>query len=140
MTAGAEPLYWDSNLFLSYLEGTPGRFETIQATIVEAELGEVRIYTSTISVAEVAFAGTERTTEVLDPAVAEAIALLGTDRLLTLVEVAYDLALAVRGPRLKPMDAVHLATARHLTVSRMLTYDRQLHKHSNRLGFPILDP
>lgn len=149
MSIAPEPLYWDSNLFLSYLEGTPGRFETLQAIIVAAELGEARIYTSTLSVAEVAFAGTERTTELLDPAVAEAIALLWTDRLLTLVEVSYDIALAARdlvrasllhGPRLKPMDAVHLATARHVSVSRMLTYDQQLHKHSDRLGFPILDP
>lgn len=149
MSITPEPLYWDANLFLSYVEGTPGRFETIQAIITAAEFDEVRIYTSTISVAEVAFAGAERTIGVLDPAVAHSIAHLWTDRLLNLVEVSYDIALAARdvvrgsllhGPRLKPMDAVHLATARHVAVSRMHTFDGQLHKHSERLGFPILAP
>lgn len=40
---------------------------------------------------------------------------------------------------LKPMDAIHVATAAQMQVSEMHSYDTQVKKWSGKLGFPITD-
>ena len=101
MSEAQRPLYWDANVFLSYVEGTPGRAALIDGLIVH------------------------------------------------LIEVTETIARAARrivrasilaGPTLKPMDAIHLAMALHMSVAEMHTYDATLHKLSGRFGFPIQEP
>ena len=41
---------------------------------------------------------------------------------------------------LKPLDAIHLSTARWLEVAEMHTYDDRLHKFAEHVGFPITTP
>ena len=41
---------------------------------------------------------------------------------------------------LKPMDAIHLATAQRLNVAELQTYCERLHKWSGKLGFPVAEP
>ena len=65
--------YWDSNVFLSYIEGTTGRMNDIEALLEDAEAGRCEIYTSVLTVAEVAFAEAEKVGRQLDPAVEAAI-------------------------------------------------------------------
>jgi predicted nucleic acid-binding protein len=44
------------------------------------------------------------------------------------------------GWSLKPMDAVHLCTARRMKADAFHTYDEKLDKWSARVGFPIGRP
>ena len=140
--------YWDADVCLSYFAATPGRLPTLDALLVSAGAGEIEIVTSVITISEVAFVEAGRTRRRLDPAVEAAMdALWGSS--IRLVEVSSIIALSARGlvrtsiaagPRLKPMDTIHLATAESLHVAAMHTYDRALHQLSGRLGFPIREP
>lgn len=143
------PLYWDANLLVSYLEGTPGRFDAVRDILIDARGGNFRICTSVISVAEVAFVGAERTFGVLDPAIARALDTLWADGTIELINLSVPVALTARdlvrtsllnGPRLKPADAIHLATAQLARASVFHTYDLALHRHSGRYGFAIAEP
>jgi predicted nucleic acid-binding protein len=149
MTDVVPPHYWDSNLFLSYVEGTPGRVATVRSLVVRASPDSIRISTSMVTVSEVAFSGRERATGVLSPSFDRAITRLWADPVIELVAVSFDIVMTARdlirgalldGPRLKPMDAIHLATARSADASVFLTYDQALQRHSGRHGFPIIEP
>jgi len=149
MTDLAVPLYWDSNLFLAYVEQEPRRVEAIEAVRTDASRGRVRIYTAAVSVTEVAFAGIERTAGILDARVARTIAALWADPTIQVVDVTVPIALAARdlirrslvdGPRLKPVDAIHLAAAITVGAAAFHTFDMALHRHSDRYGFSISEP
>jgi predicted nucleic acid-binding protein len=45
-----------------------------------------------------------------------------------------------QGLSLKPMDAVHLATARRMEVDAFHTYDGPLKKWAAQVGYPIGEP
>ena len=50
-----------------------------------------------------------------------------------------------KGRRLKPMDAIHLATAQWLSsaglrVEEFHTYDQGLFRYNSELGFQIVEP
>src|SRR3954452_9807986 len=64
-------IYWDACVVLSYLDGVPDRLPTLDALLQNARdsRGSLVIVTSTISVAEVAYAATERTERKLDPTI-----------------------------------------------------------------------
>ena len=149
----AEPrrsIYWDANLFLTYIEGTPGRLPALDVLLASAATGQgLTIATSAVTLAEVAFVEAEKRSRVLDLDIEAAIEELWNSPGITIVEfdpvigrAARDL---VRGsiitrPGLKPLDAIHLATALSTQVTEFHTYDATLHKHSGRLGFPISTP
>jgi predicted nucleic acid-binding protein len=149
----AEPvprLYWDACVFLSYLEERPGRVADIQELLEHSEQGKLEIVTSVITTVEVAFSPVERTGQALDPTVEAAIDALWSDRLVVkLVEfhqqIAYKGRALIRnaipnGWRLKPMDAIHLATAEWLATDRFHTYDDQLDKYDVLIGQPVERP
>ena len=62
-------IYWDANVFLSYIDGDPARLPTLDAILADSANPEslVQIATSTLSIVEVAFAIEEKTKGVLDP-------------------------------------------------------------------------
>ncbi len=63
-------VYWDSCIFLDYIEGVAERMPVLDSLLEEASTTDgLVIVTSTLSVAEVAFAQVERTDRTLDPAV-----------------------------------------------------------------------
>ncbi len=41
---------------------------------------------------------------------------------------------------LKPMDAIHLATARRMNANRFHTYDGDLTKYGDVIGIPVEEP
>ena len=49
-------------------------------------------------------------------------------------------SLSAQRPRLKPADAIHLATPTRMGVKYFHTYDEKLHKHSSAFSFPIREP
>jgi hypothetical protein len=48
-----ERLYWDSDTFLAWFQQEPGKVELCEGTLERAENGEVVIFTSALTIAEV---------------------------------------------------------------------------------------
>ena len=151
MTSETAPFYWDSSVFLAYINGEPARLPTIDALLAEIEAdNQRRIFTSTIARVEVAFAAFEAHSSSLDPrALAEIDALWDDRSVVEVVELHDDIALGARNlmreaiPRgwsLKPLDAVHLATAQWLQAVEFHTYDTSLHKYGELTGLTIRAP
>jgi predicted nucleic acid-binding protein len=141
-------LYWDACIFLSYLNGEPGRAPAIEAVLDSASKGDVEIVTSTISITEVAFGAAEQQGQSLDPVIEKKIAAMWGPPV-KLVEFhaaiaarAVELArLAItKGWALKPMDSIHLSTAEQLRVSVFHTYDAGLAKYGHLVRFAIEEP
>ncbi len=145
-------IYWDSCVFLHYIEGTPEWLPVLDALLEEAsESNELVIVTSSVSITEVAFAKIEKDGKALDSKVEAAIDSLWSDRAaVKLVEYNEIIAREARsllrqtvqnGRSLKPMDAIHLATARNRKVEDFHTTDGPLKQATwASLGFPIRDP
>ena len=144
-------IYWDSCIFLDYIEGSHRWMPILDSLLDQAsETGDIVIVTSTLSIVEVAFASAERDQKFLDDTVAAAIDDLWADRsAVRLVEFDQLIAREARallrtslhaGRGLKPMDAIHLATASLMRVSDCHTTDDRLQKWDAELGFPVRDP
>jgi predicted nucleic acid-binding protein len=144
-------VYWDSNVPLSYLNGVADRVAIIDELFRMARAAEIELLTSSISRVEVAFAQSEKQAGKLDPQAEDAIdALWAPGSPIKTVEF-YDLigekarALIRQGisqgwGQLKPMDAIHLATAQQMGVAEFHTYCERLHKWTNELGFAVTEP
>lgn len=144
-------VYWDACVFLHYIEGTQEWMPILDALLEEAsESKGLVIVTSSVSITEVAFAQAERSGKSLDPKIEAAIDALWNDRsAVTLVEVNEIIAREARrllrravesGRHLKPMDAIHLATAVNRRVDDFHTTDGRLQQGWQDLGFPVRDP
>ncbi len=74
-------LYWDTPIWLSYINGDEDRLPVIDALLAESTStkGRCKIYTSVLSQVEVAFAKKEQDGNVLDPTVEEKIEQLWQD-------------------------------------------------------------
>ena len=144
-------IYWDSCIFLDYIDGSPQWMPILDSLLDRASrIGDIVIVTSTLSIVEVAFAKAERDGSILDDTVVAAIDALWADRsAVQLVEFDQRIAREARrilrgsieiGRGLKPMDAIHLATASLMNVADCHTTDDRLQAWSNDLGFPVRDP
>jgi predicted nucleic acid-binding protein len=142
--------YWDANVPLSYLNGVVDRLPVIDELFRLARAGEIELLTSAVSRVEIAFAQSEKQAGALDEQAEAAIdALWSPGAPIKTVEF-YDLigtrarALMREGvPRgwvLKPLDAIHLATAQQMGVAELHTYCEKLHKWTAVLGFPVREP
>lgn len=153
---GARKYYLDSCVFLSLIEATPGRVTTIKSILEECEQGGCELFTSHLSIAEVAFAKAEKEGRALDPDVEDKIdELWHPDFPMQIVEVhqliVYDAKNLIRTSMqfgwskreqwsLKPNDAIHLVTAKRHAVDAFLTYDKKLTKYGNVTGCPVCPP
>lgn len=149
-------LYWDSAVFLSHLNGIPGRQEIIQDVITEiAEDKRSIIYTSSVSIVEVTHVQHEKEKWRLDPVAEEAINRMWEDK--SVIRIADDgVHIAEMAKKLirdaipnewslKPKDATHLATAAWLDknvnpISEFNTYDKKLFKYGPMIGIHICEP
>ena len=146
-------IYWDSNCWLSLISADPGKLPILKALLSDSknELGDIDLVTSVISKVEVAFPQSEYQGSLPDRSVEDAIDDFWANTPVTLIELHDQIALEARGLirsglhgkwSLKPMDAIHLATAKWFEVNEFHTYDERLIKESlsTHLGFPIRNP
>jgi predicted nucleic acid-binding protein len=144
-------IYWDACIFLLYIEGSQEWMPILDSLLDRASATrEIVIVTSTLSIVEVAFAKTEREGRILDEAIVAAMDDLWADRsAVQLVEFDQVIARAARGlirqsletgRSLKPMDAIHLATAAKMQVADCHTTDERMQNWNDLLGFPVRNP
>ena len=148
-------VYWDANPFLSYVNEYPGRMPTLDALLDSASSGGIKIYTSALSQVEVAFAASEQKQRVLEPREEQNIdAFWSAPDVIEVVEYHDGIGRQARalireaipkGWSLKPIDAIHLATAQWLVlagfgVDEFHTYDRSLDKYAALVGFKVCEP
>jgi predicted nucleic acid-binding protein len=143
-------VYWDSNVFLSYFNAVPDRLPTIEALLRNASVDHtIEIVTSTLAITEVAYAQIEQGGN-LDSTVEAAMDKFWADRsIITFVDCHELIARQARnlmrtalqkGWKLKPPDAIHLATAARMGVSEFNTYDTPLFKYAQDIGAIIREP
>ncbi len=121
-------VYWDSCIFISLIEKTPGRIDIIDELVTIAQNGELLIVTSTLTEAEViqwpedGISQEESNRKIADffknPWIirrAVDTRVIGTTRRLRMTTQ----------PKLKTPDAIHIATALIHEVAAFHTYDRK---------------
>ena len=143
-------VYWDACVFLSYIQQSEERIEALDAMLDDAGAGLLHIVTSVMSQVEVAYVEEEKASGQLDSRVEQAIDDLFFDNsVVTLVEYhpiigrdARDLIRAAiqQGRSIKPMDAIHLATAKHVEAGVLYTYDDRMLKAGDLTGIKIEEP
>jgi predicted nucleic acid-binding protein len=152
MPSERRSIYRDADVCLSYISAIPDRLPILDALLADSASpnGSIEIFTSYITQAEVVYAQQERTNRALDPHIESQIdQLWGAGSAIKLIETHDSIlretrqlmrAAMVKGWRLRPMDAIHLATAKWRKVSEFHTYDKELLRYANDVGFPILAP
>jgi predicted nucleic acid-binding protein len=144
-------IYWDSSLFLHLLAGDRDVVPVLVRMIDEIQRTDrFRIVTSTFSIVEVAFLLDERANGRLTPDFEATVDRLWADTtLLRLAEFdqetgrlarGYTRAAVADGRALKPIDAIHLATATIVGAEVVLTTDERLVKRGREVGVPIGPP
>ena len=149
-----QPTYYiDACVFISLIE-TPATEEpakTIEAMLSDASDGKVRVVTSMITIAEVAFAKAELDKNTLDPAVEAKInSLWHPASPVKLVEVheliakraCYLLREGVKKgwSKTRAHDAIHLATAEREEADELITYDDAMKKWEPVIGLSVSEP
>lgn len=142
--------YWDAVCFLHFVNGHPLYLPTLEAALEDSAKGNIRILTSTLSVVEVAFGASEQKAGKLDVAVEERINDLWRDSAtIELVEyhgrIAYKARELMRsgmeqGWRIKPADAIHLATASVMEVDEIHTYEPKWKTYAELVNIPVMEP
>ena len=146
-------IYWDTSVFLAYLSNDAAHMPTLDALLEEitGSAGKTIIVTSVVSKVEVAYTQEEAVKRTMQSEVEAAIDALWTDSsVFELVELHDEIALSARtlmrsaksqGHKLKPMDAIHLATAKWIGANALHTYDlADFKKFEPMIGVSIIEP
>ena len=148
-------IYWDACVPLSYVNEIANRIPILESLLEDSSKGTIHLYTSEVSRVEVAFAAAEKQQRALDEETERKIDGLWKNRsVITMVE--YNSAIFIiartlvreamaRKWSLKPLHAIHLATAQWLSnlsiqIEDFHTYDQLLEKYGSIGGFKILEP
>lgn len=125
----ARKIYWDSCAWLGLLNGEPEKLQALQYVWGKARSGEVVIWTSAFSLAEVYKAKCEGKWEALSPEYDAKIDDLFDQDFVKVVQVDTEIArlaktlLRTHEKLKKPSDAIHLASAIHWNADQLHTYD-----------------
>lgn len=143
-------VYWDSCVFIDYIDQqqNPERIPDILAVWEAARVGDVTIYTSMVSIVEVAYFVEEKANGMQPKTEADLDALwFGSAVIMSDLGplVATEARRLVRRSigesyKLPPMDAIHLATAVRVGASVFHTYDGPLTKYSSYIAMPVEAP
>lgn len=140
-------IYWDSCLYISCIERTPGRCVVLDAIIEAAKSHEIVLVASALVLAEVVKVREEFGAPG-DPEQSKLIAAFFENDFISLQSVdrktAEDAREISRQFGLKPPDAIHVATACRFKCECLQTYDgedgssRKLLAFNGRIGTPRL--
>lgn len=134
-----ELIYWDSDAFLGWLQAEPGKADLCAGTLYRADQGEVVIFTSTLTIAEVLWM---RGAPMVPQHKADIvrnffrrsyIRVRNVTR--SIAEDAQDL---VWNHGIRPKDGIHVATALEAGVTALETFDSGLLSKSGAVGSPPL--
>jgi predicted nucleic acid-binding protein len=134
-----EIVYWDSDVFLGYIQEEPGKVELCDGTMQRAIAGELVIVTSTLTIAEVLWLrggprlSADRADLVRKIFRRSCFRLRNVTR--AIAENSQDL---VWGHDIRPKDAVHVATALDAKAPILETFDAGLLRKSGLVGLPPL--
>jgi len=146
-------MYWDSDVFLSYINAYPDRARIIEAILDKVSNDQsIKIVTSTISRVEVAWSAIEYLNRTLSQEEEDGIdALLGNQSVVELVDFNDTIALIARehmrnamekrGKKLRTNDAIHLASAIWVNAVELNTYNLKDYRYFEQfVEFPIREP
>jgi len=144
-------LYWDTTVFLYYLNDNPDRIPTLQAILDNVSTDKQHlIVTSTITKVEVAWVAHEKLNRVLSTDEEARIDALWDDSsVVEFVEFYDDIAILARdimragmikGWKLRANDAIHLASAQSVQCYEVNTYDDKWKKYEELIGITIKEP
>lgn len=134
-----EPIYWDSDAFLGWLQVETDKAPLCAGTLKRADLGEVVIFTSALTIAEVLWM---RGAPMIPQDKADIVRkffrrscfrVRNVTR--SIAENAQDL---VWTQNIRPKDAIHVATALDAHAAALETFDDDLLKKSGAIGNPGL--
>jgi predicted nucleic acid-binding protein len=142
--------YWDSSVFLAYIKGEKGRCETVLNLLEECDNGNVHIWTSTLSIAEVTKGNTEPGKIVPMKTQTKIDALWEPPSKIKLIEVslmvvkeARNVIRAIHGNAktgIRSIDAVHLASAIQKNIKEVHAYDGKWDGFAEILELKIVEP
>jgi len=146
-------IYWDADIFLSYINEYPDRLPTIDAILEEiSKRDKDKIVTSYITKVEVAWASVEYENRLLSEDEEKRIDVLWNDSsVVEFVDFNDRIALLARdfmrrgmqggGKRLRTNDAIHLASAVWVGALEINTYNLKDFKYFQDLvEIPIREP
>ena len=153
MPAEFATAYFDANVILAFVSEEEHRAIVVRELLRQGDQGHRRIYTSTLSIAEVAFGAQEKVARALDHETEARIDSVwqASGKPVTLVEASITtMRLArtlirdamVAGNRLTAADAVHLATAQAMKVATFYTYEDEARRAawSALTGLDVAEP
>ncbi|MBI3464998.1 MAG: PIN domain-containing protein [Planctomycetes bacterium] len=129
-------IYWDSCVYISCIEETPGRFPVLSSLIELAKKGEIVFVASAFVIAEVTkldrpdLTSKEQAQRIRDFFENDYIKVRGVDR-----RTSEEAAEISRIYGLKPPDAVHVATAIRWRCASFQTYDGEKGGSTKLLAF-----
>jgi hypothetical protein len=79
MPGKLQMFYWDSCVFLSYINGDPDRIDTLDAILndISKSRGEAKVITSILTKVEVAFSATEQSAGALSLSIGRELIIYG---------------------------------------------------------------
>jgi len=128
--------YWDASVFLAFIKEEKERYETVTNLLEECDNGNIHIWTSTLSIAEVTRGKTEPGKIVPMKTQNKIDALWEPPSKIKLIEVtqmvvkeARNVIRAIHGNAktgIRSADAIHLASAIQKDIKEVHTYDDTL--------------
>lgn len=134
-----EPVYWDSDAFLGWLQAEAGKSDLCAGTLKRADQGEVIILTSALTIAEVLWM---RGAPMIPHEKAGIVRRFFRRSYFRVRNVTRSIAEGAQDlvwtQSVKPKDAIHIATALDAHVLVLETFDDDLLKKSSMIGNPAL--
>jgi predicted nucleic acid-binding protein len=136
---GVEPIYWDSDAFLGWLQEEPGKVDLCEGTLQRAKLGEVLIFTSALTMAEILW---RRGGPPLPKDKADMLNRFFRRSYFRVRNVTRRIAEAAQqihwNDGVMPKDAIHVATALSDGIPVFETFDEDLLRKTGLIGSPPL--